>query len=198
MRHLPVSVVIELIEEGGGPEARRHLDGCARCRATVERFRGLLQALEAPAALEPPRGLTAWARAYARSVASTARRVSVLSFLAGGTQPVPAVRGGLRSEAALLFGDERHQLDLRLEPAAEGRVRVHGQIVPLHAGRPGSWQVSLITGGGEVVMGATDGSGEFWLDEVLLGSAGSLLVHNAEERVVVPRVESAEGREAEP
>jgi hypothetical protein len=197
MRHLSDSVVIELIEEGGGPEPRRHLEGCARCRATVDRFRALLSALRSPQGETPPAGLAAWARAYARTAAPSSPRVRVLDFLAGGSQPVPAVRGALRSEAALLFGDERHQLDLRLEPAAEGRVRVHGQIVPLQGGESMPWQVSLVTGNGEVVTGATDGSGEFWLDEVLLGSAGSLLVSNAEDRVLVPRLESAEGREAE-
>jgi hypothetical protein len=160
MRHLNDSVVIELIEGGGGPEARRHLDGCDRCRDRADRFRALLTALEASGGEAPPAGLTAWARAYARTAAPTAR-VSILDFLAGGRQPVPAVRGALRSEAALLFGDERHQLDLRLEPTAEGRVRVHGQVVPLRGGDPTSWKISLVTGEGELVTGTTDRFGEF-------------------------------------
>ena len=197
MRHLNDSVVIELIEGGGGPEARRHLEGCVRCRTALDRFRTLLSALRAPLGERPAAGLTAWARAYARTAVPSAPRVSVLGFLAGGSQPVAAVRGTLRSEAALLFGDERHQLDLRLEPAAAGRVRIHGQIVPLKGGATSPWQVSLVTGHGELVTGTTDGTGEFWLDEVRLGPAGSLLVSNEEDRVLVPRLESAEGREAE-
>jgi hypothetical protein len=197
MRHLSDSVVIEMIEGGGGPEARRHFEGCARCRGTVERFRTLLSALKAPAGETLPAGLAAWARAYARTAAPAELRVSVLDFLAGGSRPVPAVRGGLRSEAALLYGNESHQLDLRLEPAAEGRVRIHGQIVPLQGGGSSPWQVSLVTGCGELVTGTTDGMGEFWLDGVLLGPAGSLLVSNADDRVLVPRLESAEGRETE-
>jgi hypothetical protein len=202
MKHLDDAAALALVEAGiasTGAELPAHVAGCARCRALMDEYRRLLAAFETVQACgRPPERVLRWARAYAGTAAARPRpRWRLLPCVARGDALVAAVRGGNGISRAVLHGDERHQLDLRLEPAGAGRARLHGQLVPLADDAVEGWTITAVLSSDEGAeadgpRGArttrTDASGEFWISDLADGERLSLLADNGEERIVIPRL----------
>jgi hypothetical protein len=188
MRHLDDATAIAVAEGAAAPPARQHLEGCPACAGRVARLRTLLAALADVVREAPPHALLRWAQAYARTVSTTAPRWSFLPFLTEGAPLTAAVRGGTAPGSALLFGDAGHQLDLRVDPAVAGAVRLHGQIVPLDEREAGGWEVIAVTGDGRTLRTVADQCGEFWLEAGGDWQEMSLVAVRDGERLVVPRL----------
>jgi hypothetical protein len=187
MKHLDELTAIALAE-GAGADPGQHAASCPSCSARVARYRLLLEALAAERGSGPPERLLRWARAYARTTASTPpRHWALLAFLTQGAPLQAAVRGGMPG-SALLFGDDRHQLDLRVDPTPSGRVRLHGQIVPLDASEAGGWEVIALTAEGTTLRTIADEAGEFQLEAGASWPEMSLLAVRDDRRLVVPRL----------
>jgi len=202
MKHLDDAAALALVEATSAStraEPPAHVAGCARCRALIDEYRRLLAAFEEVHSCgQPPESVLRWARAYADTVAARPRpRLRLLPCVAMGDALVAAVRGGNGISRAVLHGDERHQLDLRLEPEGAGRARLHGQLVPLADDAVEGWTITAVLSGDEGpgssgTRGArstrTDACGEFWIPDLADGERLSLLVDNGDERIVVPRL----------
>jgi hypothetical protein len=187
MKHLDELTAIALAE-GAGTEGSRHAAGCPSCSARVARYRVLLEALTEARGDAPPERLLRWARAYARTTTPTPPlHWAILVFLTQGAPLQAAVRGGIPG-SALLFGDDRHQLDLRVDPTASSRVRLHGQIVPLDAGEAGGWEVIALTADGGTMRATADQAGEFVLEVGGSWPEVSLVAVRDDQRLVVPRL----------
>jgi hypothetical protein len=185
MKHLDELTLIALAEGADGGE---HTAACPSCSARVARYRFLLGILADPPRDAPPERLLRWARAYARTTTSTPpHQWAILAFLTQGAPLQAAVRGGIPG-SALLFGDDRHQLDLRVDPTPSGRVRLHGQIVPLDAGEAGGWEVIALTAEGMTMRTTTDQAGEFLLEAGGAWTELSLVAVRDDQRLVVPRL----------
>jgi hypothetical protein len=117
----------------------------------------------------------------------------VLSFLAGGSQPVAAVRGGVAEGRAVLYGDDSHHLDLRIETSRHGTASLHGQVVPLTESEVAEFRVCAVTVEGGVHVTRTDERGEFWLHGLQSWRFMSVVVESDEERLVVARVGGENG-----
>jgi hypothetical protein len=194
MKHLDALRAVEAAERGPDEGQRDHLAACRRCRQMVDGLRrilGVLAASGAPLA-EPPQGLMRWAQAYARTAGTARPRLQVLEFLAGGNHAVAAVRGQAEPARAVLYGDDAHHLDLRIEADRRGSARLHGQVVPLDSSEPERWLVSVVTPGGEVHSATTDTAGEFWIEDLSSWRNLSLVAEGEGQRLVVPRLDTEE------
>jgi hypothetical protein len=192
MKHLDDDAALALAEGQTQPQASRHAEACSACAQRVARYRTLLELLADAAATPPPARVVSWARAYARTQAAPRRRWSVLLFLTEGMPATASVRGGHALTTALLFGDERFHLDLRVNPAAGNRVLLHGQVVPLTPAAPGAWEVIAVTDDGRLLRTTADPLGEFWLEAGPRWHEASLIAVSAGERLVVPRLGGSE------
>ena len=189
MTHIDDVTAFAVAENRADHSAQEHLLGCERCRRLVDSYARLLAAMTSAAAHEPPpRGVLSWARAYARTRVETQPRWSFLPFLSHGAPLAAAVRGGELPGVALLFGDERHHMDIRVEPRPGGEMRLHGQIVPLTEAGPSPWTVTAVAPSGEARRTVTDLGGEFWFDTVEGWQGTSLVAENEGERLVVARL----------
>jgi len=191
MHHLDDSAAIDVVEGVAGEDQLGHLAECGRCRRVVAGYRTAVEVLRgcAEAREGPPEGLLRWARAYARTAGSPVTlRLRVLSFLAGGAQPVAAVRNGGEPGRAVLYGDEAHHLDLRIDVSQRMGAHVHGQVVPIDEDTGRRWQVCAVTFDGSVHLTATDPEGEFWLDGLESWRWMTVVLEDGDERLVVPRV----------
>jgi len=186
MRHLDHAAALALVQGGGDDVERQHVAVCARCRRLAEECTHLLAGLQAVAeAPAPPQRLLRWARAYALTMEPAPNRWRALQLLSQGTPLVATTRAAARTGAALLYGDDRHQVDLRIVPTRSGRCRLHGQIVPLASSPVSPWLISAVGPEGEVVRTTSDDLGEFWLPELESWNGASLVATSGEDRVVV-------------
>jgi hypothetical protein len=189
MSHLDDMTAIALAEGDTVADAGRHVASCSSCGRRVARFRGLLEALADARGEPPPERLLRWARAYARTAAPAPDlRWSFLTFLTQGAPLAAALRGGGAVGSALLFGDQHHQLDLRVDPTTADRVRLHGQIVPLGAEPAAGWEVIALTADGRTLRTTADEAGEFWLEAGGSWPEMSLVAVRDDQRLVVPRL----------
>jgi hypothetical protein len=190
MKHLDDAAAVAIAEGSKDPKPSAHLAECARCRKLVDDYRHLLDVAEA--CDRPPEGLQRWARAYARLAAPAKPTWRALSFIARGGALVAAVRGGEAISQAVLYGDERHQLDMRFEPSPGGKARLHGQLVPLQDDAVEGWSITAVLEGGDSRSTRTDAGGEFWLEGLAWGEGLSLVAEGETERIVVARVLAGE------
>lgn len=189
MRHLDDAAAIRLAEGAGEDEARAHAAQCSRCANLVEQYQAVLDAVQAArrTVTELPSGLMRWARAYTRTVVPE-RRSRFLPFLAQGATAVAAVRSGQQPGVAMLYGDEQHHLDVRMEPQRRGGHRLHGQLVPLQDASVAGWLVTAVAASGQTRQTTTNEAGEFWFDAVTSGEGLSLVAEKDNDRIVVVRV----------
>jgi hypothetical protein len=189
MRHIDDATAIAAAEDRADQGTQEHLLGCERCRRLVDSYARLLAAMTSAAAQEPlPQGMTRWARSYARTRIETRPRWTFLPFLSHGAPLAAAVRGSELPGVALLFGDTRHHVDIRVESSPDGEMRLHGQIVPLIETAASPWRVTAVAPSGEARHTFTDLGGEFWFDAVEGWQATSLVAENEGERLVVARL----------
>ena len=110
-------------------------------------------------------------------------------FLLSEAAPAAAsVRGVGAVGAAFLYGDDRHQLDLRVEPQAGGEVRLHGQVIPLQAPCERPWIIVAVGPAGDVTRTCSDPAGEFRLECAGSWVGLSLVAENGGDRLVVGHV----------
>ncbi len=185
MGHLDDLTALALAEGRSDPRLAEHASRCRRCRELVAGIQRLLGALEGGRQPALPERLRRWAQAYARTQAVTRPRFSLLGLLSEGAPLAAAVRGS-GPAAAMLYGDERYQLDLRLEPMAAGAARLHGQVVPLGAATTGHFTVTVVASDGTTTTTAVDEWGEFHVDHLQAATGLSLVLEAENERLVVP------------
>jgi hypothetical protein len=186
-RHIDHADALAAAENRAGPEVLDHLEGCPRCRRLVADFERLMGVLISSASAPSlPAGLSRWAAAYGRIHSPRNAQWSVLGLLSRGPGPATALRGEL-SSVALLFGDDRHQLDVRIDRDGE-QTRLHGHIVPLSGDGPSAWRITLISGAGRTRHIASDDRGEFWVDGLGAWQSHSLVAEAGRERLVVARL----------
>ena len=199
MKHLDDHVAFTLAEGGTiEPEWQPHLEQCDRCRQLVAQYLQVLEAAESARALsqEPPTRVQRWARAYARAASAPRRRWLMLPLLAHSWGPVAAVRGGELTGTALLYGDEAHHLDLRIEPSEEGPACLHGQLLDIGDCTPQSWSITAVTASGETLHTTASENGEFWIDGVESWQSATVIAASDSERLVA-RVLEGEQETAE-
>jgi len=185
MTHLDDAAAMTLAKGGADDAARAHAARCPQCEGVVAAFRRLYDTVAEVAGSEaPPDRLLRWAKAYARTRVQPRRRWTLLGLLSGGTPLVPAVRGGGLTEIALLFGDDRHHLDLRVEPGHHGGARLHGHVVPLQGDLTGRWNVTVVVPDCETFRTDTDAAGEFWLQGISDWERASLVAAGSETVIV--------------
>jgi hypothetical protein len=188
MRHVDDITAMNLAEGAEPGSAAEHCARCEQCRTLVEDYRTLLAAVtEATEHGTPPPSLMRWASAYAGTRPVERIGSSLLALLGGGAALVPAVRGGT-PEIALLYGDDTHHLDLRVDPDDADRSRLHGHLVHLAGGPAHGFGISLVTADGSTRQTRTDAAGEFWLDDVPGWEHASLVATSDEQRLVVARL----------
>jgi len=189
MKHLTDQQALAVAEDTAPEDARDHAASCARCATAVGRLRTLLGRLDSPRhhLTSPPVGLTRWARAYVDVALHAERRTCVLGLLAFGAAPVAGVRNGVAQGSAVLYGDARHQLDVRVEPHGDD-LSIHGQVVPLDDAEPHAWHVVMMMSDGQVHETTSDAFGEFTIDGLTSSTGASLVLEDREARLVVPRV----------
>jgi hypothetical protein len=189
MRHIDEATALAAAEGTADPRVVEHLGGCNRCRDLVASFARLVRVLSSrPENGEIPGGLQRWAQAYARTRDRQPSPFSVLGLLSRGAPFATATRGGALHGVALLFGDERHQVDVRIQSSDGESVCVHGHIVPLQESTDDPWEITVLPGSGASLRTTTDPHGEFWLEEVQGWQSLSLVATNGRERLVVARL----------
>lgn len=194
MRHLEPD---QLLDEAAGSRSHPHLETCRRCREAVSAVRGALRALEdLREAGAPSVRLTRWAVAYAGCAAPAPARFRPLALLAAGAAAHNGIRDG-SAAAAALYGDDEHQLDLRLEPGPHG-PHLHGQVVSLDDGDPSSWSVVVVGPDGAVAEVASDPYGEFEVEGPAARWGATVIAQRAGNRLVVPRFDGWEAGRDDP
>lgn len=187
-------------QEAGRVEA--HLAATPRDMAVVERFRAVSQSLRADDTVAPPEASIRDARElFARRLAARSRQLgpieSALRFIAelvydSRTALATAAVRGAATAYQLSFESEQADIDLEIEPPAEGEAlcRVTGQVSP-HADDGKVLAVCISREGSEEVLASATPSehGEF----TALVPAGRcvLMVTLSEATVVIPNVEVA-------
>jgi hypothetical protein len=184
MKHLTDDVAIALADGQTEPTAHAHTERCERCQGLVEAYRHLLATLSAESQGSPPLHLLRWARAYAGLNSPRQRQWQVLPMLARGAELL-SVRGEGLTGGAYLYGDELHQLDIRIEPSLQGHSRLHGQLLMTGDEPVRQWTVTVIGTDGETAQTTTDEAGEFWLTGVTVGQRTTLVADRQEERIIV-------------
>jgi hypothetical protein len=167
--------------------------------ALVQEYRRLLAALHLAKAETPPmpHNLERWARAWVDTrLPEPENLVTRMLRVLATNAPAPAVRNGHAGGSAVLYGDEHHHVDLRIEPTSEHGLRLRGQVLSLDAADDGPWHISIVTADGAVRMTDTDAAGEFHLDGVDVTAGTGLVAQRGEARLVVPRLEELEPIEA--
>ena len=189
MRHLdPETLVGHALEGGEHP----HLAACSRCREAAAALRQTLAALaDARHAAHPPLPLRRWALAYAGCALPDRPRPRLLALLAASAGPLAEVRAGA-APAAALYGDERFQVDLRLEPDAAG-ARLHGQVVAVDDATPEPWTITAVGPDGVTSTVTSDSCGEFRIDGRAARWGVTVVAERAGERLVVSRFDGGEG-----
>jgi hypothetical protein len=188
MRHVDDIQAFAAADGTAADSVKQHIDCCPRCRAAVEECQRLLADLDTlrTALTDPPQRLQRWARAWAGAVAHSRPRLSVLDILAIGAQPLAAVRDAGGHDTAMLYGDDRYQLDVRVTGRSDGTSRLHGQIVPLPASPQGRWKVTTVSSEGSVMTATSDANGEFWIEGVTRWEGLSLVADSETDRLIVP------------
>jgi hypothetical protein len=184
MKHLTDDLAIALADGQTEAAAQAHAERCQRCLGLVAVYRRLLAALSSQAHDSPPSHLLRWARAYAGLNREPRRQWLVLPMLARGAELL-SVRGKCLTGGAYLYGDEHHQLDIRIEPSLQGRSRLHGQLLLTSDDPIRQWTVTVISTDGESAQTCTDAAGEFWLTGVSVGQRATLIGDCQEERIIV-------------
>ncbi len=188
MRHLDSETLVGHALEGAG---HPHLAACERCREEAAAVRRTAGALElAHHADPPPQALSRWAVAYARCAAPDRPRPRLLALLAASAGPLVEVRAGAAAAAAL-YGDERFQVDLRLEPDRAG-ARLHGQVVSVDDPTPAPWQVTAVGAHGVTTTVASDAFGEFRIDGPAARWGVTVIAQRGDDRLVVSRFDGGE------
>lgn len=186
-RHIDHADALTAAEGRAGPGVLDHLEHCPRCRRLVADFERLMGVLRSSASAPSlPAGLSRWAAAYARMHSGRGAQWRVLGLLSRGPGHATALRGEIPS-VALLFGDDRHQLDVRIDRDGE-LARLHGHIVPLAGDGPSAWRITLISGAGHTRHTSSDDRGEFWVDGLEVWQRQSLVAEAGRERLVVARL----------
>jgi hypothetical protein len=183
------------LAESGEPDATLEPE----LAALVGDFRRVLGALKI-ARKEPPAmppHLERWARAWVDTrLPEPEGLVSrILSVLATNA-PAPAVRNGHAGGSAVLYGDEKHHVDLRVEPTENNGHRLRGQILGLDRQADEPWHISLVGPDGSMYMVDTDATGEFAIEGVPVTTGTSFVAQRGDERLVVARLEELEPIEA--
>jgi hypothetical protein len=195
MKHLSDSAAVTMAEGARSEEARRHVGECARCQELVTRYRRLLDGLEIvkvePFA-EAPADLLRWARACTRTRPRQVPRSTWLHLLAFGAQAMAAVRGGYQAGASALFGSDRFQIDLQVEPLPDGGHQLLGQIVPIADDQERIWTIEVVTATGATYQSTADYGGEFCIEELDSWEGLSMVATSHEERLLVPRLGGGE------
>ena len=162
--------------------------------AMVTEFRELLGALnEAQATADVPDALMHWARVWVREAAPHPQTVvsRILDVLAFGAPQLAEVRGGRMGGPAVLYGDNNHQLDVRLEPQHDGTCRIRGQVVPTaHTDdfESGPWAIRLVRSDGAVIRAHSDSIGDFRFDALPNVTGLSLVAERGSMRLIIPRL----------
>ncbi len=162
--------------------------------ALVTGFRTLLGALdEARTTADVPQALMHWARVWAQEATPRPQTFvsRILGILAYGAPQLAAVRGAAMGGPAVLYGDEDHQLDVRLEPQHEGAYRVRGQVVPTAKtgdSDSGPWAIRLVRFDGTVIRTHSDDIGDFRFDALREVKGLSLVAERGSKRLIIPRL----------
>jgi anti-sigma factor RsiW len=117
-----------------------HLEGCARCAATVEWYSSVRDAARADRSAEPPSWVVERTISAIADAREAARRRGVKGFLArikavlvaDSLSPSPAYSRGAVDARQLLYSAQPFDVDLLVAEAGEpDRLRVAGQVLAL-------------------------------------------------------------------
>ncbi|MEN8163482.1 MAG: hypothetical protein ABFS37_05090 [Acidobacteriota bacterium] len=188
------SLALAIAEGRATPEESAQAECDPKLGALVTGFRKLLGALDdARTTADVPPALMHWARAWAHEATERPQTFvsRILGILAYGAPQLAAVRGMTLGGSAVLYGDDDHQLDIRLEPQHDGTCRVRGQVVPTaNTGDSdsGPWTVRLVGFDGAVMGTRSDEIGDFRFDALPDVKSLSLIAERGSKRLIVPRL----------
>lgn len=167
-------------------------DGCDACAAEIARIGALRQIARSAALEDPPVGALARAKripgeARSSGLGALAGKIAALVFDTV-RDPLPI---GARAAAAharqMLFRALDYDIDVRVVPAADGRVRISGQVLP-GPDRPldavADLEVALLGPETAVAIATTNELGEFDFDSQEEGDY-TLSVEAADERLLI-------------
>jgi len=200
------ALALAIADGRGSPDDVIRAERDQRLGAMVAQFRKLLGALdEARVGGPPPEALLHWARVWARETAPgspsvISRLLEVLSF---GVPGLAEARGVAGAGQAVLYGDERYHLDVRLETGEDGSHRVRGQVLPASdafSTPEGPWSIRVLGPRGRIATAVSDDYGEFRIDAMDGDRELSLVAERGTERLIVARlatpsdVDAADGK----
>ena len=194
------SLALAVAEGRASAEDRARVERDPRLAGLAADFRVLLYALDAaPADSGPPEHLLHWARVWARETGprpSTPIVSRLLGILAFGMPEFAEVRGVATGGPAVLYGDEHHQLDIRIEPSKEETFSIRGQVVPTGDADlcPDSWSIRLVGRDGVVHRAISDEHGVFHFSGLAEISGMALIAERGVDRLIVPRLVSKSGQ----
>ncbi len=192
----PESLALAVAEGRASAEDRARVERDPNLAGLAAEFRRLLDALKtASVDSGPPEHLLHWARVWAREAAprpATPVVSRLLEILAFGMPGFAPVRGMAAGGPAVLYGDERHQLDIRMEPLRDDAFSIRGQVVPIGDGgrRLDPWSIRLVARGGEVLQAVSDEDGVFQFPGPVDVDGMALIAERGTERLIVPRLVS--------
>lgn len=188
------SLALAIAEGRATPEESAQAERDPNLGALVTGFRELLGALdEARTTADVPPTLMHWARVWAHEAAPRPQPFvsRILGILAYGAPQLAAVRGPAMGGPAVLYGNDDHQLDVRLEPQHDGTCRVRGQVVPIantDDSGSGPWDIRLVKSDGNVIRTHSDDIGDFRFDALPDAKGLSLIAERGSKRLIIPRL----------
>jgi len=186
-------VALEIAEKSGSPDRKTMSPADEELLQEVEEFQIILSELEDVGRYgSPPEHLLSWARAWAGQEMPEEKGIAsrVLGILSRQSMPAHALRSGVTEPAAVLYGDEDYQLDLRVEEIETESWRIRGQVVSLKAvDDHGCWKLRLLDPSGKWTEQSSDEFGEFTFAPVAAGSGLSLSAQRGKDRLHVARIE---------
>ena len=190
------SLALAIAEGRATPEESARAEGDPKISSLVTGFQNLLGALdEARTTADVPPALMHWARVWAHEAVPRPQTFvsRILGILAHGAPQLSAVRGTAMGGPAVLYGDDDHQLDVRLKPQHGGTWLVRGQVVPTaNTGDPdsGPWAIRLVRSDGTVIRTHSDEIGDFRFDALPDVKGLSLVAERGSKRLIIPRLVS--------
>ncbi|MGH2520950.1 MAG: zf-HC2 domain-containing protein [Anaerolineales bacterium] len=158
----------------------RHLEGCTRCREELDDLRAFLAAEARPRAQRAQRGQPQPARGPG------SHGIPILARLLP-PPPTPALRGEARGPITAEAGGVTIVLDL--QPAAEGRVRLLGQLAAEDQDRWTGALVQLWQAGALQTMARVDDLGGFHCEGIAPGLTDIRITPQMGRTLVLPDVE---------
>jgi hypothetical protein len=177
-RHLPAGVIVDagrgVMPHTTDDAVRTHLEGCGRCRAKVNRWKGFSGMVDRWAAGDPPSAAVGRVLALVPSrprVSRLTRLSAVLQYQGTGI-PLPAGVRGVSLTDQVVYHAEDYAVELRVtRTRSQRRVILVGQVTSHRQPytRLGNVAVDLVTGNQIAVRTRSNAWGEFYIEHADVG-----------------------------